>query len=203
MKSLNTLIEHLRSVHVLNTQNIIDAFRKIDRRDFVTDETLSSAYEDIPLLIGHGQTISQPYTVAFMLELLSPQKGEHILDVGSGSGYTTALLAEIVGKGGSVVGVEIISELVSFGKKNLSKYNFAHVLICQAKKKLGFLSKAPYDKIIVSASLKEISKELIAQLKTGGVMVVPVGHDILKIEKYSNTDVRIKKYPGFVFVSLV
>lgn len=172
---------------------------KVDRKDFVLKEYESEAYEDYPLPIGFGQTISQPSTVFFMLKLLNPKKGEKILDVGSGSGWTTALLAEAVGEKGKVFGIEKIPELVEFGKNNISKYNFNNVQILEAGKELGLSKEAPFDKILVSASAKEIPQELMDQLKDKGIMVIPVGNDILKIQKKG----KIEKYEGFVFVPLI
>lgn len=172
---------------------------KIDRKDFVLKEYEDEAYEDYPLPIGFGQTISQPSTVFFMLKLLNPKKGEKILDVGSGSGWTTALIAEAVGEKGKVFGIEKIPELVEFGRNNLSKYDFKNVQIFKAGKELGLPKEAPFDKILVSASAKEISQELVNQLKDKGVMVIPVGNDILRIEKGGKTE----KYEGFVFVPLI
>jgi len=121
MQNNKELIKHLIARNVLKTKAIIDAFQAVDRIDFVPLKYLDEAYGDYPLPIGYGQTISQPFTVAFMLELLQPQKGDKILDVGSGSGWTTALLAHIVQEEGSVRGIELIPELVAFGKKNLNK----------------------------------------------------------------------------------
>ncbi|MEK9194484.1 MAG: protein-L-isoaspartate O-methyltransferase [Patescibacteria group bacterium] len=122
------LIKGLIKDGYLKTPAIIEAFEKIDRADFVRDENKSDAYANYPLPIGEGQTISQPLTVAFMLELLEPKTGEKILDVGCGSGYQTALLAEIVGDpataGGKIIGVERIESLKNFAEANLSKYNF-------------------------------------------------------------------------------
>ncbi len=175
--------------------------KKIDRKDFVLKEYEKEAYEDYPLPIGFNQTISQPSTVYFMLKLLNPQKQEKILDIGSGSGFSTALLAEAVGENGKVFGVEKIPELVSFGRKNLSKYNFNNVVIVEAGEKLGLPDKAPFDKILVSASAKEIPKELIDQLKIGGIMVIPVENNILRIEK-TEKEIKIEKYEGFAFVPL-
>jgi protein-L-isoaspartate(D-aspartate) O-methyltransferase len=198
------LIKHLIDVDVLKSEIILQAFKKVDRKDFVIEKLKNKAYEDIPLSVGHEQTISQPYTVAFMLELLSPQKGENILDVGSGSGYTTALLSEIAGEGGQVISVEIIPELVMMGQKNISKYNFQNSKIIQATKNvIGFPEESPYDKILVSAEAKEIPKDLIKQLKIGGIMVIPVDNDICRVEKFSNNDLKIEKYEGFSFVPLI
>jgi len=176
---------------------------KINRKDFVLKEYEKEAYHDYPLPIGYGQTISQPSTVYFMLELLNPEKGEKILDIGSGSGWTTALLANAVGEKGMVFGVERIPELVLMGRKNIAKYNFNNVKILEARKTIGLEEESPFDKILVSASAKEIPQELIKQLKLKGIMVIPVENDILKIEKISEKDIKIEKYSGFVFVPLL
>ena len=112
------LVKELISSGYLKTPEIIDAFQKIDRKDFVSDEYKDRAYVNAPLPIGYGQTISQPLTVAFMLELLQPEKGNKILEIGSGSGWQTALLARVVGDEGRVFAIELIPELEQFGRKN-------------------------------------------------------------------------------------
>lgn len=198
------LINHLENnTKVLKRKELKDAFVAIDRRDFVPKEYLSEAYEDYPLPIGYGQTISQPTTVAFMLELLEPNKGENILDVGAGSGWTTALLSHIVGSEGEVHGVEIISELAKLGEKNIKKYNFKNTTISLIdNKKIRFLSSAQFDKILVSASVDSVPKELIEQLKDSGIMVIPIKNSIWRIEKIGDKT-NIKKFPGFAFVPLI
>lgn len=203
MKSPSSLIYYLKNEGALRTTAIIQAFTKIDRKDFVPKDLQGLTYEDTPLPIGEEQTISQPYTVAFMLELLSPHKGDKVLDVGSGSGYTTALLAEIVGTSGRVIGIEIIPKLVTFGKKNLSKYNFPQAKIHQAIDVVGAPDESPFDKILVSASTNEIPKALIGQLKKGGHMIIPIGEAIWKINKKEDDNLEIKKYEGFNFVPLI
>jgi len=203
MKTKKELIQKLIDEEVLKTEKIIDSFRFIDRANFVLDKYAPDVYEDYPLSIGEGQTISQPYTVAFMLELLEPQEGENILDVGSGSGWTTALLANIVGDQGNVKGVEIISELVEFGNENIKKYNFPGATIEQAKVNYGLSEYAPYDKILVSATGDEIPEELIKQLKVGGKMVIPINDEIILLTKTSEKENRTEHFFGFNFVPLI
>lgn len=116
------LINELTEQGYLKTPRVIQAMKKIDRADFILPEFEKSAYANVPLPIGERQTISQPLTVAFMLELLQPKSGDKTLDIGSGSGWTTALLTEIVGKKGRVFAIEIVPELCKFGIKNISKY---------------------------------------------------------------------------------
>jgi protein-L-isoaspartate(D-aspartate) O-methyltransferase len=152
-----------------------------------------------------GQTISQPYVVAFMLELLEPQEGQKILDIGFGSGWTTSLLAEIVGKNGKVYGIEIVPEVFEFGKKNIEKYNFlqkgiVEIFLMDGSK--GFPEKAPFDRILVSAAAKKIPEELISQLKDNGILVIPDFEGIWKIKKI-NGKIEKEYHYGFVFVPLV
>lgn len=203
MDSLLSLINHLKQIGVLKTEEYIEAIKKFDRKDFIPEKLQNLAYSDNPLPIGEGQTISQPFTVAFMLELLTPKRDDKILDVGSGSGYTTALLAEIVGSKGKIFGVEIVPKLVVFGRNNLAKYHLTNAEIYQARKMLGLPQEAPFDKILVSASAKELPDSLVDQLSVGGIMVVPVGNEIWKIKKGFDNDLKIEKYEGFVFVPLV
>ena len=119
-----SLINDLIQSRYLKTPEVIDAFKNIKRKDFLLPEDKDSAEINSPLSIGYGQTISQPLTVAFMLEALQPKKGDKVLDVGSGSGWTVALLSQIVGDAGKVYGIEKIKELEKFAESNVLKYNF-------------------------------------------------------------------------------
>ena len=197
------LIFFLTHNNILKTKSIIEAFEKIDRKDFILKKYTNEAYNDYPLDIGSNQTISQPSTVAFMLELLSPKKGDKILDVGSGSGWTTALLGYIVGSEWKVCGIELIPDLVLFGRANLEKYDFKNVIIYQATKDLGLKDKGPFDKILVSASARDVPEELVNQLKVGGTMVIPIQDSIFRIFKKSRKQIEKEKIPGFIFVPLI
>ncbi len=198
----NDLVNYLIVSNILKTRSIIKAFKKIDRADFVLSEYRSNPYKDIPLPIGYGQTISQPTTVTFMLELLQSKEGEKILDIGSGSGWVTALLSLIAGNKGRVWGLEIIPELVEFGNANLAKYNFKNSKIIQAGEKLGLVQEAPFDKIIVSAAGGILPDELVNQLKIGGRMVIPINNSIWQIDKISKNNIKRQEFPGFAFVPL-
>ena len=201
--SQNELTNHLTDAGVLKTSRIVDAFRTIDRADFVPRKYLNEAYGDYPLPLGYGQTISQPTTVAFMLEKLQPQAGEKILDVGSGSGWTTALLAQIVGPAGKVCGVEIVPELAELGRKNLANYELNWAEIKLVTGELGCPPLAPFDKILVSAAAEEPPDELLSQLKSGGRLVIPIQNSIWQIDKAAAGKFRQQEFPGFVFVPLV
>ncbi len=201
------LINRLIETGWLKTPIIINAFREIKRKDFLPENLKKFSSLNEALSIGFGQTISQPLVVAFMLEKLQPKQGEKVLDIGSGSGYTTALLANIVGNRGRVVSVELIQKLKDFQEKNLLKYNFIKKgrikLICADGSK-GYKKEAPFDKILVSASVKkEIPKAWKDQLKAGGRIVSSVRQSIWVLEKQSNKEFKKNEYPGFVFVPLV
>ncbi|KKP97501.1 MAG: hypothetical protein UR99_C0010G0005 [Candidatus Moranbacteria bacterium GW2011_GWD2_36_12] len=203
---MGRLVDDLIRNGYLRTNNVIDAFLAIPREEFVQNDLKKNADSNIALPIGHGQTISQPMVVAFMLELLDVQKGQHILDVGSGSGWTTALLANIVGKNGKVIAIEILKDLFEKGKYNVEKLDFIKNGIvdfyCQSAEN-GFEKNAPYDRILVSASANKIPDSFKQQLAIGGKMVLPINDEIWFVEKRTENDFEIKKFPGFVFVPFV
>jgi protein-L-isoaspartate(D-aspartate) O-methyltransferase len=141
--------------------------------------------------------------VQMMLEWLEAQPRDKVLDIGSGSGWSTALLAHIVGPKGKVYAVEKIPELVDFGRDNCQRAGVKNAEFFQVGKALGLPKYAPYDRVLVSAAAKEFPEELVEQLKVGGKLVIPVRNDILEIEKESSVSFTIKIHPGFVFVPLV
>ena len=197
------LVRHLIEEGYLKTERIIGAFSAIDRADFVLEEYKSEVYGDYPLPISYGQTISQPATVAFMLELLQPEAGDKVMDAGSGSGWQTAILASIVGEKGSVYAVERIPELYEFGQKNLQKYKFQNISFLCADATKGLVEQAPFDKIIAAAAGSEIPPAWPEQLKIGGRIVAPVGSSVWLYIKKSETEFEKLEYPGFVFVPLI
>ncbi len=200
------LIDSLIKDGWLKTPRIINAFEKIKRVDFLTEKSKDLAELNESLSIGFGQTISQPLTVAFMLELLQPEPGDKILDIGAGSGWTTALLAEIVGGKGKVIALEIILELKQFGQANVSKYSFIKKGIVQfikADGSRGYSKETPYDKILASAAGRDLPLAWREQLKVKGRIVAPINSSIWLFEKQSASQFLEKEYPGFAFVPLV
>lgn len=203
--SKESLIANLIASGYLKTPAIIQAFQKVDRADFVLPEYKALAYEDHPLHIGFNQTISQPLTVALMLEWLEPRKGQKILDIGCGSGWTTALLAEIVGKKGKVIGVERIPKLAEFAKSNIAKYPLLQrtSTVVHEDGAKGYGKAAPFDRILASASAGEIPMAWKEQLKVGGRIVAPVKDSVFVIDKISANEYRTEEHWGFAFVPLI
>ncbi len=190
-------INYLQSKGVALNPRVAAAFRAIDRADFMVS---GDPEVDIPYPIGANQTISQPFVVAFMLDKLDLRPGMSILDVGSGSGWTTALLAHITGEEGCVVGVELVDELVDFGRNNLEKYEFEQASIIKAQEGVyGAPGKGPFDRILVSASANEEAvRSLLKQLKPDeGILVIPLNGRIDKIAKEHR-----ESWSGFEFVPL-
>lgn len=208
-----SLINFLLQEGWLKTETVKDAFTKIKREDFLPEgmKKLSELNEALP--IGFNQTISQPAVVAFMLEQLQPKTGDKILDIGSGSGWTTALLAQIVGETGRVISIELVPELKKFGEQNVSKYNFIekgivkYILGDGSKGYPDFITSPEliegFDKILVSASCIKIPSVWKKQLKVGGKIVAPVGSSIKTILKKSDNKYEEIEHPGFVFVPLI
>ena len=196
------LIDSIVSKGYLKSENIIRAFLSIDRKFFIRESFFDMPYLDEPFSIGYGQTISQPTTVAFMLELLDVKEGDTVLDIGSGSGWTTALLSFLAGAGGKVIGVERVPELVEFGKENLKRSNIENALILKAGNELGIKEKK-FDKILVSASAQEFPSGLLDQLKNGGNLVIPIRDSIYLYHKNADGEIMSRQHWGFSFVPLI
>lgn len=201
--SYQSLVKELIKSGYLCTPRIIEAFKAVDRKDFVPADLADQAYVNAPLPIGFGQTISQPLTVAFMIELLTPGPGERILDIGSGSGWQTALLAKIVGETGAVYAIERIGELREFGEQNVAKYGFRNVWFFTADGSRGLPEFAPYDQIIAAASAPELPPAWKKQVKIGGRIVAPIGASVWKFEHKKKQFWVAEESPGFAFVPLV
>ena len=202
-----SLINTLRKDGYLITSLYIDAFKKNKRADFVTEDIKDCAYGNYPLQIGFKQTISQPATVAFMLEKLAPKPGNKILEIGTGSGWQAALLSYIVGSTGRVITIEIIKELAGFAKQNLINYHYEWTEVVEGDGSKGYIKEAPYDRIIVAAAPKEcVPEEYLNQLKIGGKLIMPLGGErqsLILIERISENDYRQEEFLGFIFVPLI
>jgi len=156
----------------IRDQRVLDAMGRVPRERFVPPEMAGSAYEDRALSIGHRQTISQPYIVALTLEALDLDESHRVLEVGTGSGYVTALLAELARE---VVTLEVIPELSSEAEERLRELSYGNVTLVTADGSRGFPMRAPYHRIAVAAAAPEVPPSLVDQLDEGGVLVLPVG----------------------------
>lgn len=202
--ALNDLINYLKNSRFLNDKNVEDAFRNIPRHEFVPESELDYAYNNEPLLIKNKQTISQPGVVSRMTEWLDVRKGQKILEIGTGSGWQTAILSFLVGEG-TVYSVERYSELVKFAQENLKKLNIDNVHVILGDGSVGFTKESPYDRIIITAACTEIPLPLIEQLKEGGLIIAPVGdssQSLVLLQKTSKGIIEIKNESHYVFVPL-
>ncbi len=188
-KLRNLMIETQLIPRGIKDEKVLNAMRKIPRHLFVPSDRIDEAYEDRPLPIGYGQTISQPYMVAVMTELLKPNKNKKILEIGTGCGYQTAILAEICKE---VYTIERVPELTEMAKRNLEKLGYKNVFFKTGDGSLGWEENAPYDGIIVTAGAPKVPESLKKQLsKDGGVLVIPVG------SKFTQSLLRITRKENF------
>ncbi len=184
---------------------VLAAMRKVPREDFVPEPYRANAYDDSALPIGSGQTISQPYIVALMIEAMGLGGGERVLEVGSGSGYAAAVLAEIASE---VIGIERQPALAKRAKETLARLGYDTVTVIEGDGSLGYAPGAPYDAILVSAAAPGVPPALIEQLRPGGRLVVPVGRvrahqTVRRIEKAADGGLVEEEITGVRFVPLV
>ena len=180
-------------------EKILNAFNKVKREDFIPNELKEYSYEDNAFPIGNEQTISQPYTIAFMLNLLELKNKQKILEIGSGSGYVLALINEI-SKNSKVYGIERVHELAEKSRKILDNYKNIKILHGNALDLINEFGK--FDRILVSASSSKMPEKLINHLNENGILAIPIKNSIFQIKKTKNKIFK-KESPGFVFVPLI
>jgi len=203
--------EHLDNVLTTGANRIIkdpliaNAFKNIDRKDFIPEQYQDLAYEDKPVPIGYEQSISQPTVIAQMIDLLKPREGKKYLDIGAGSGYVSALLAHITGDLGHVFSLERNQYLADFARTNISKYPklSGRIEIIFKDGSKGLVDKAPFDFIHCAAAFSQVPTEIKNQLVVGGRMAAPTqNNDIRVIERISPTEFDERVYQGFIFVPI-
>jgi protein-L-isoaspartate(D-aspartate) O-methyltransferase len=189
--------------HEIADKRVVEAMRRVPREAFVSTEQHQFAYDDHPLSIGFGQTISQPFIVALMVQALEVKESEQVLELGTGSGYEAAILAELAQK---VVTVESIPELAESAKQVLDRLGYRNIEVHVAGKTLGWPAGAPYDAIIVAAGAPTVPQVLLEQLAWGGRLVIPVGsrwqQDLLKVTRLRKGN-RTENLGGCYFVPLI
>jgi len=184
-------------------EEILKVIEKVDRKDFISEKNFNEVYEDHPLSIGYGQTISQPYTVAFMLQKLELKKGDKVLEIGTGSGWNAALISYIIGEEGKIYSVEIVKELAEKAKEKLK--NYKNIVVLNTDASHGLAEYAPYNKIILTAAPKKIAEEFKEQLADEGILLAPVGEytqKLIKLTKKKNKFTETEN-GDFIFVPLV
>lgn len=179
------------------SKEILEAFAKVPRENFIPENLKEYAYYDEALPLEKGATISQPYTIAFMLNLLELKKGQKVLEIGSGCGYVLALLSEITH--GEVYGVEIIESLAKASQELLKTWQ--NIKVINKNGFTGLKEKAPFDRILVSAAADNLPEHLYEQLSNNGILVLPVQNSICQIKKVRGK-IKVREFPGFVFVPL-
>jgi protein-L-isoaspartate(D-aspartate) O-methyltransferase len=187
----------------INDQRVLDAMARVPRHEFAPERYRGQAYEDHPLPISEGQTISQPYIVAVMLQDLALSHADRVLEVGTGSGYVTALLAELAA---NVISVERHAALADSASDLLARMGYSNVRVIVGDGSQGFAESAPYDAIIVSAAAAEVPSALLAQMAEGARMIIPVGppdSQQLQLIRMENGQPRITLRDLCRFVPLV
>jgi len=202
---LDNLITLLKNTKFLTNENVESAIRNVQRHDFVLMSDVDKAYYNEPLAIMKNQTISQPAVVSRMTEWLDVKKGQKILEVGTGSGWQTAILSYLVGDG-TIFSVELHPELVEFAQNNLKKLDINNVNVILNDGSLGYPDAAPYDRIIITAACSKIPSLLFDQLNQNGLLIAPVGNSsqsLVLLKKTSQGIIEIKNESNYVFVPLL
>ncbi len=202
-KERSALVEKQLVGRGISDKRVLEAFRKIPRHEFVPKKLLNEAYADYPLSIGEGQTISQPYMVALMTESLGLQGTEKVLEIGTGSGYQAAILAELARE---VYSVERFQSLAERAGETLDALGYKNIRIKTADGTLGWPDFAPYDRILVTAAAPAAPDSLIKQLNEKGRLVIPIGgrfSQSLTIIEKTNTGISSREVCGCVFVPLI
>ena len=200
-----TMVEQQIAARGVRSKPVLDAMRRVPREVFVPEHLRELAYNDAPLSIGEGQTISQPYVVALMVEALDLNGGEKVLEIGTGSGYAAAVLAEIAAR---VYTIERIDPLAQKARTTLSENGYDNVQVIQGDGTLGWSDQAPYDAIVVTAGGPQVPESLKHQLKTGGRLVIPVGRDmhnqeLIRVTRVSQSEFRTEDLEYVRFVPLI
>ena len=200
-RARQSLLKHLE--YEIADNRVVEAMKRVPREAFVSQEQYHAAYDDRPLSIGFGQTISQPFIVALMVQALELRGDEKVLELGAGSGYEAAILAELTQK---VVTVECIPELAESAKQVLAQLGYSNIEVRVAGKTLGWPDGAPYDAIIVSAGAPTVPQVLVEQLTWHGRLVIPVGsrwqQELLRVTKLKKRN-NIENLGGCYFVPLI
>jgi len=199
------MVEQQIAARGVGSKLVLDAMRRVPRELFVPERLRDLAYADGPLSIGEGQTISQPFIVALMVEALCLYGGEKVLEIGTGSGYAAAVLAEIAGQ---VYTIERIAQLAQKAETILAEIGYDNVHVIQGDGTLGWPQQAPYDAIVVTAGGPEVPESLKNQLKPGGRLVIPVGTDmynqeLLRVTRVSDSEFRSENLEYVRFVPLI
>ena len=197
------MVEQQIRARGIRNERVLAAIEKVPRHVFVPEDLRRMAYDDRPLPIGDGQTISQPYIVALMTDLLDPHVGDRILEIGAGSGYQAAILGELASE---VITIERIPAVAARARRNLSTAGSRHVDVIVADGTLGYPQKEPYQGILVTAGTPDIPPPLISQLADGGRLVAPVGpHGVQDLVRLVREGERIRResHGGVVFVPLI
>ena len=195
------MVETIQKNYGLHDEKVFEAMLQVPREMFMPTEYRDMAYDDAPVPIGFGQTISQPYTVAFMLHLLDLKEGDVLLDIGTGSGYQAAVASLLCKK---VYSVEIIEELAVVAEAKLKELGFENVEVKNGQGEEGWLEYAPFDAMVAAAEIKNGAPEkILNQLKVGGRFVAPINGELTRIVKKKSDEYETKKFGAFKFVPFV